>query len=88
LIFGFVGHCYEANDLGKSPIFPETHGAMLARQLAPAAKAGIRGLWCGAPANVARAALLSAGQLATYDQTKQAAEWGIAPHDDIAIDNG
>ena len=35
-------------------------------------EAGMRGLWCGAPANVARAALLSAGQLATYDQTKQA----------------
>ncbi|CAL1131349.1 unnamed protein product [Cladocopium goreaui] len=36
-------------------------------------QAGMRGLWCGAPANVARAALLSAGQLATYDQTKQVA---------------
>lgn len=34
---------------------------------------GLFGLWRGAPANVARAALLSAGQLATYDQTKQMA---------------
>ena len=30
------------------------------------------GLWNGVQANVARAALLSAGQLSTYDQTKQA----------------
>ena len=35
-------------------------------------EAGLRGLWRGAHANVARAALLSAGQLASYDQTKQA----------------
>eukprot|EP00913_Durusdinium_trenchii_P009515 g8943.t1 len=34
---------------------------------------GLAGLWRGAPANVARAGLLSAGQLASYDQTKQVA---------------
>ncbi|CAJ1368529.1 unnamed protein product [Effrenium voratum] len=36
-------------------------------------KEGVIGLWNGVQANVARAALLSAGQLSTYDQTKQVA---------------
>ena len=47
--------------------------ACLGQNVQNVCEEGLFGLWRGAPANVARAALLSAGQLATYDQTKQMA---------------
>lgn len=44
------------------------------------AEGGIRGLWRGAGANCARAALVTSGQMSSYDQTKRLlADWGAGP---------
>lgn len=54
---------------GHAPSHPHTAGVFIDtfRQ------EGIRGMWRGVSANMCRASLLSAGQLATYDQSKQLA---------------